>query len=91
MGLRTWLLENRLRRIDAKLRALRFRQKKLRDEEADLVKAKKSGLGPMEAKTREEKLHSEREAVTHEVNRLIVEEEKTKAQLREAGVPLTSH
>lgn len=91
MGLRTWILENRLRRIDAKLRQLRYKQKKLRDQEAELVKARKGGLGPIEAKTREEKLHHEKETVTHEVNRLVVQEERTKAELREMGIPTSGH
>lgn len=91
MGLRTWLLENRLKRIDAKLRTLRFRQKRLRDQEAELNKAKRDGLGPMEARDREAKLHHEREQVTAEISRLVVEEEQVKADLREAGVPLTAH
>ena len=91
MSLRTWWLENRLGRIDQKLKRLRSMQKRLRDEEADLAREKKNGLDGATAAAREAKLHAERERVTQDIARTMDDEERVKSELREAGVSLAAH
>lgn len=91
MSFRTWWLENKLRRIDGKLKRLRFEQKRIRDREAELQKERRSGLSAEEAQGREAKLQSERERVGHLVSHLIGEEERLKRELRELGVSLAAH
>ena len=91
MGLRTWWLDNKLRRTENKLKALRARQRQLRDQESDLAKARRGGLSAQEAEARERKLHAEKERITHEIGRLLGDEERLKRELREAGATLATH
>lgn len=91
MSLRTWWLENKLSRIDGKLKRLRFEQKRIRDREAELQKERRSGLPQAEVDARELKLQAERERVGHQVSHLIGEEERLKRELRELGVSLAAH
>jgi peptidoglycan hydrolase CwlO-like protein len=92
MPLTTWLKKTQLKRVERKLRRLRARQRQLRDKTDDLKKDRSRGtLAPEEYQRREKTLHDEREAITKEVNHLVVEEERLKAELKAAGAsPATS-
>jgi hypothetical protein len=73
MSLKTWWLESRLNRMEAKLRTKRGLLKRARDHEADAEGDRKV------------KIHAEREKLTRDINALIVEEEHLKKELAEAG------
>lgn len=83
MGLQTWWLENRLRRIETKLKSLRSRQRHLREDEDEVARQRKRGGGP-DLEQRERKLHAERERVTREINDLVAQEQRLKQELHEA-------
>lgn len=90
MGLGTWLKQNRLARIEKKIKTLRTRQKHVRRKEEDLAKQLKAGAVTADAaKEREGKLHDERERLTHEINDLMAEEERLRKELEAEGVVLT--
>ncbi len=90
MGLGTWLKQSRLKRTEEKIKSLRTRQKHVRRKEEDLANLRKKGeVTPEEAKKREQKLHEEKERLTHEINSLIGEEERLRAELEAEGVVLT--
>lgn len=83
MGLATWLKQSRLKRMESKLKTLRTRQKHVRRKEEELANQRRAGsVGADEAKARERKLHEEKEKLTHEINALLVEEERLREELR---------
>ena len=89
MGLSTWLKQGRLKRMETKLKSLRTRQKLVRRKEEDLANQRRAGtVGAEEAKAKEQKLHEEKEKLTHEINTLLGEEEALRAELaREGALP----
>ena len=85
MGLSTWLKQSRLKRLEGKIKSLRTRQKLVRRKEEDLANQRKAGsVGVEEAKAKEQKLHEEKEKLTHELNGVIAEEEALREELRRA-------
>lgn len=83
MGLAIWLKQSRLKRMESKLKSLRTRQKLIRRKEEDIANQRRAGtLGAEEAKAREQKLHAEKEKLTHEINETLVEEERLRDELR---------
>ena len=83
MGLSTWLKQSRLKRIEGKIKSLRTRQKLVRRKEEDLANQRRAGsVGAEEAKTKEQKLHEEKEKLTHELNAALAEEETLREELR---------
>lgn len=72
MGLRSWLLRNRLQTVERKLRKRRFLLKRLRDR-TEKTEGDKS------------KLEAERHKITHEIELLAVREKALKAELRATG------
>lgn len=91
MGFRTWWIENKLRAVDGKLRRLRFAQKRVRDSEAELLAAKRTGLAPAAFEARDSAIQGRRERLAHEIAILVSEEQRLKEQLRTLGVSLASH
>lgn len=90
MGLATWLKQNRLKRTEEKIKSLRTRQKHVRRKEEELANLRKKGeVTPEEAKRREQKLHDEKEKLTHDINQLLGEEERLRKELEAEGVVLT--
>ena len=89
MPLTTWLKKTQLKRVERKLRRLRARQRQLRDKADDLKKERSRGLAADEYQRREKHMHDEREHVTHEINVLIVAEERLKAELKAANATPT--
>lgn len=89
MGLSTWLKQGRLKRIEGKLKNLRTRQKLVRKKEEDLAQQRRAGsLSATEAEERSRKLHEDKEKLTHEINALVAEEERVRAELkREDALP----
>lgn len=84
MGIASWLKQRRLERTHAKLKHLRAFQSRLRDQEADLDKARKAGAPSTELEAKKQKIHAEREKLTSEIKILQAEEEKLKAELKAA-------
>lgn len=84
MGLRTWFLEQKLGRVEAKLKRLHFRQRKLRDELADLDARRKRGMAEAEYRSRHDALDAKKREVTERVNALSAEEAALKAELKAA-------
>ena len=91
VSFQTWWLENKLRAVDGKLRRLRFAQKRVRDSEAELQRAKRAGLAAAEFEVRESTLQQKREKLAHEIASLVGEEQRIKGALRQRGVSLSSH
>lgn len=84
MTLRTWWLQQRLARIDRRLRHLRGFQKRAREHVETLQEERKRGaLTPEQYKAKEAKLNAERERLTHEINALIVRAEHLNVELRQ--------
>lgn len=91
VSLRTWWLENRLRAVDGKLRRLRFAQKRIRDHEAELQQAKRSGLSALEFEARGSEIQARRDRIAQQITALVGEEQRLKRDLRNVGVSLSSH
>jgi chromosome segregation ATPase len=85
MGLSTWLKQSRLKRMESKLKGLRSRQKLVRRKEEDLANQRRAGSVTAEdAKVKEQKLHDEKERLTHEINGLLHDEERLRDELKRA-------
>ena len=86
MALTDWLTKTRLKRTERKLRRLRARQRQIRDKEEELQKVIRRGAGTDDTKARAKKLHDEKEHLTKEINGLVADEDRYKAELKAAGV-----